>query len=92
MITAAPVAPGRIGEAIQPAILQAYLGELENWIRTRRVELDDLDQVDEAFHNTGVQGVTFPSRHGPYSPVMHDEPNFSGVKLDTEKLRPHDRT
>ena len=45
MITAAPVAPGRIGEAIEPAILQAYLGELENWIRTRRVELDDLDQA-----------------------------------------------
>lgn len=53
MITAAPVAPGRIGEAIEPAILQAYLGELENWIRTRRVELDDLDQAALTAHRQG---------------------------------------
>ena len=32
-----------MGQAAQPAPLQAYLGELDGWIRGRKTELDDLD-------------------------------------------------
>lgn len=41
----APTAPGRLGEAIDPAVTSTYLGELETWIRNRRTELDDLDEA-----------------------------------------------
>lgn len=40
---ASPAAPGRLGEALDPAQVQAYLGELDTWLRVRRDELDDLD-------------------------------------------------
>ncbi|GAB2765757.1 hypothetical protein GCM10027020_17880 [Nocardioides salsibiostraticola] len=39
----APVAPGRLGVALPPDQIQTYLGELDAWIRGRKVELDDLD-------------------------------------------------
>ncbi len=39
----APQAPGRMGVAIEPAAIQAYLGELDDWLRARRTELDELD-------------------------------------------------
>lgn len=42
-MTPAPAAPGRLGEAIAPAAIQAYLTDLDTWLRTRRVELDELD-------------------------------------------------
>ena len=40
---AAPVAPGAIGQAIEPATIQDYLRELEAWVRARHHELDELD-------------------------------------------------
>ena len=43
LMTTAPVAPGRIGEAIEPAAIQDYLRDLEAWVRARRTELDELD-------------------------------------------------
>lgn len=39
----APVAPGRLGETLDPATVQTYLADLESWLRGRRTELDDLD-------------------------------------------------
>ncbi len=39
----APVAPGSLGSAPEPAVLQAYLDALEAWVRGRRLELDGLD-------------------------------------------------
>ena len=41
----APVAPGKLGDALDPAAIQRYLGELDTWIRVRRAELDQLDQA-----------------------------------------------
>ncbi|KQW53635.1 hypothetical protein ASC77_05040 [Nocardioides sp. Root1257] len=42
-MTAAPASPGAIGTAPEPIVLQAYLGELDDWVRARRAELDELD-------------------------------------------------
>ncbi|WP_395694337.1 hypothetical protein [Nocardioides sp.] len=42
-MTAAPVPPGAIGTAPEPAALQTYLGALDDWVRARRTELDELD-------------------------------------------------
>jgi hypothetical protein len=42
-MSAAPVAPGSLGAAVEPAAIQAYLGELDDWLRARRTELDELD-------------------------------------------------
>ena len=42
-MTTAPRAPGAIGTAPEPAVLQAYLGALDDWVRARRTELDELD-------------------------------------------------
>ena len=39
----APGAPGSIGTAIEPAAIQTYVGELDDWLRARRTELDQLD-------------------------------------------------
>ncbi len=39
----APVAPGAMGSAPEPAVLSAYLVELDGWVRARKAELDDLD-------------------------------------------------
>ena len=39
----APVAPGRLGRPLEPAQVQTYLAELEEWLRGRRTELDELD-------------------------------------------------
>ena len=38
-----PAPPGPLGSAPEPAALQAYLGDLEAWVRGRHTELDDLD-------------------------------------------------
>lgn len=43
MTLTAPAAPGRMGQAVEPALLQSYLGELEAWVRGRKTELDELD-------------------------------------------------
>lgn len=42
-MTTAPAAPGRMGEAIEPAVIQEYLSDLDGWVRGRRTELDELD-------------------------------------------------
>lgn len=42
-MSTAPDAPGRIGQAIEPARIQTYLTELDSWIRGRKLELDELD-------------------------------------------------
>jgi len=39
----APVAPGRLGQALDTGAVRTYLTELESWLRGRRAELDDLD-------------------------------------------------
>jgi len=44
----APVAPGRLGRPLDPAQVQTYLAELEEWLRGRRTELDELDAAIEA--------------------------------------------
>ena len=41
--TSCPVPPGAIGTAPEPAALQDYLGALDDWVRARRLELDELD-------------------------------------------------
>ncbi|MDQ6522310.1 hypothetical protein RB608_01800 [Nocardioides sp. LHD-245] len=45
MATTAPTAPGKLGDALDPAAIQTYLGELDTWLRVRRSELDELDQA-----------------------------------------------
>ena len=42
-MTNAPAAPGRMGDALDPRAAQLYLQELDEWVRARRSELDDLD-------------------------------------------------
>ncbi|HWI43743.1 MAG TPA: hypothetical protein VNS81_08980 [Nocardioides sp.] len=45
MTTTSPQAPGKLGDALEPAAIQRYLGELDSWLRVRRGELDELDQA-----------------------------------------------
>ena len=47
-MTAAPVAPGRLGEPLDPAAAQTYLGELDSWVRERRADLDEIDAQAQA--------------------------------------------
>src|SRR5688572_32530840 len=42
-MSTAPVPPGAIGTAPEPAALQNYLGAMDDWVRARRLELDELD-------------------------------------------------
>ena len=42
-MTGAPAPPGALGTAPEPAVLQDYLGALDEWVRGRRLELDELD-------------------------------------------------
>ncbi len=44
-MTTAPTAPGKIGEAIEPALIERYLADLDSWWRTRKDELDELDRA-----------------------------------------------
>ena len=39
-MTAAPTAPGRLGQPLTPAEAQAFLMDLDDWVRARRLELD----------------------------------------------------
>ena len=39
----APDAPGRLGEPVEVMAMQAYLTELDAWVRFRKDELDELD-------------------------------------------------
>lgn len=43
--TTAPAAPGKLGDALEPSAIQAYLGALDSWLRTRRDELTQLDRT-----------------------------------------------
>nr|WP_200954684.1 MULTISPECIES: hypothetical protein [unclassified Nocardioides] len=45
MTATAPIAPGKLGDALDPAAIQRYLNELDAWLRARRSELDELDQA-----------------------------------------------
>ncbi len=45
MGTTAPDAPGKLGDALEPAAIQTYLAALDDWLRARRSELDELDQA-----------------------------------------------
>ena len=45
MTATAPTAPDKLGEAIEPALIQRYLDELDAWLRTRKDELDELDRA-----------------------------------------------
>ena len=40
----APVAPGRLGEALEPEAALTYLQALGDWLARRRSELDALDR------------------------------------------------
>lgn len=42
-MSVAPVPPGPLGSAPEPAALQRYLDDLDAWVRGRRSELDELD-------------------------------------------------
>lgn len=42
-MTAAPSAPGRLGQPLTPAEAQTFLLDLDDWVRARRLELDQLD-------------------------------------------------
>ena len=42
-MTGAPVPPGALGTAPAPAALQDYLAALDEWVRGRKAELDELD-------------------------------------------------
>ncbi|WP_244932184.1 hypothetical protein [Nocardioides sp. W7] len=42
-MSTAPTPPGPLGSAPEPAALQAYLSDLDEWVRGRKVELDELD-------------------------------------------------
>jgi len=44
-MTTAPTPPGPLGSAPEPAELQAYLTDLDAWVRGRKAELDELDAV-----------------------------------------------
>lgn len=48
MSAEAPGAPGQLGVAVEPQRLMAYLGELGEWLGSRRVELDELDSAAQA--------------------------------------------
>jgi hypothetical protein len=39
----APEAPGRLGQAVEVMAMQAYLTDLDSWVRYRKDELDELD-------------------------------------------------
>jgi hypothetical protein len=39
----APEAPGKLGEPVEVMAMQAYLTELDSWVRYRKDELDELD-------------------------------------------------
>jgi hypothetical protein len=39
----APEAPGRLGQPVEVMAMQAYLTELDSWVRYRKDELDELD-------------------------------------------------
>jgi len=42
-VTAAPTAPGRLGQPLTPVEAQTFLLALDDWVRARRLELDELD-------------------------------------------------
>lgn len=42
-MTAAPTAPGRLGQPLQAAEAQTFLVALDDWVRARRIELDEID-------------------------------------------------
>ena len=44
-MTTAPTAPGKLGEAIDPALIQRYVVDLDGWIRSRQDELGELDRA-----------------------------------------------
>jgi hypothetical protein len=45
MTASAPTAPGKLGDALEPAVIQRYLGDLDTWLRDRRTDLDNVDQT-----------------------------------------------
>ena len=52
-MTTAPVPPGALGSAPEPAALQTYLGALDEWVRTRQAELAELDAAALAAQRGG---------------------------------------
>ncbi|MCW2833303.1 MAG: hypothetical protein JWN68_1256 [Nocardioides sp.] len=44
-MTAAPTAPGRLGQPLSPAEAQTFLLDLDDWVRARRIELHELDEA-----------------------------------------------
>lgn len=55
-MSAAPGAPGALGQRLEPLAVQEYLGELDTWVRERRVELDEIDAA--ARESTRAQELT----------------------------------
>ena len=48
----APAAPGRLREPVDPEEMQVYLQLLDEWLRARRSELDELDQAAQRVERT----------------------------------------
>lgn len=44
-MSAAPTAPGRLGERLDPPAVQSYLTQLDAWVRQRKAELDEIDRA-----------------------------------------------
>ena len=44
-MTLAPVAPGALGERLDPAATETYLADLDTWVRERKAQLDEVDAV-----------------------------------------------
>lgn len=75
--TSAPAAPGRLGVPLRPAETLAYLQALGTWRDQRRVELDLLDQAEQAAQSerpapggAGTSGRPGPRPPGPAAAAM----------------------
>lgn len=86
MSTLAPAAPGRIGEAIQPAVLLRYLQELQVWVTERREELDQLDAAIQELPPPSPQNPTAPNPRALTTDMMLSMTLWQAVKARLELL------
>jgi hypothetical protein len=78
----APAAPGRLGEAVEPAEMAAYLTDLTSWRDRRRAELDELDRAalasaGQAVASQAVAGQAVPGQAVPGQAVP-DQAGLTG--------------
>ncbi|MGL4832439.1 MAG: hypothetical protein ACRCWS_07715, partial [Propionibacteriaceae bacterium] len=72
----APLAPGALGEAVDPHALVSYLEQLTTWVDTRRRELDELDLASQSS----------PMQHQLTGDVMLSMALWQAVKSRKEQL------